>query len=279
MSIWEAIVLGIVQGTTEFVPISSSGHLILVPWLFGWSEPGLTFNVGVHIGTLAAVVIYFWRDLFAMTVALPKGIAARQPLTDPMSFLAVIIIIGSIPAALVGLTLGDRIEEFFHSGAGGNLAIGLIAVALMLVAVMMFLGERLAEHRRPMEEIRVRDGIIIGIAQSVALFPGVSRSGSTITAGLFLGFRRETAARFSFLLGIPAVVGASAIEVRRFLTNGLADGETSVLAVGIITSGVVGYLSIAFLLRFLARHSTAVFILYRIAFGALVLALLAFGLR
>jgi undecaprenyl-diphosphatase len=279
VSIWEAIVLGIVQGITEFLPISSSGHLILVPWLFGWDEPGLTFSVGVHIGTLAAVIIYFWRDLFGMALALPRGIAARQPLRDPMSFLAIIIIVGSIPAAVVGLTLGDRIEAFFHAGEGGTLAIGLISLALILVAMLMLLGERLADHRRPMEEIRFRDGIIVGLAQSVALFPGVSRSGSTITAGLFLGFRRETAARFSFLLGIPAVVGAAAIEVRHAVTNGLADGETLVLAIGILTSGVVGYASIAFLLRFLVRHSTAVFILYRIVFGLLILSLLAFGFR
>jgi undecaprenyl-diphosphatase len=279
VSIWEAIVLGIVQGITEFLPISSSGHLILVPWLFGWSEPGLTFNVGVHIGTLTAVVIYFWRDLFAMAVALPKGIVERKPLADPMSFLAIIIIVGSIPAAVVGLTMADRIEEFFHSGDGGNLAIALIAIALIVVALLMLLGERIADHRRTLEDIGWRDGILIGLAQSVALFPGVSRSGSTITAGLLLGFRRETAARFSFLLGIPAVVGASAFELQRFISSGWEDGELLVFTVGILTSGIVGYLSIAFLLQYLARHSTAIFIVYRIAFALLILSLIAIGFR
>jgi undecaprenyl-diphosphatase len=279
VSIWEAIVLGIVQGITEFLPISSSGHLILVPWLFGWTEPGLTFNVGVHIGTLAAVVIYFWRDLFGMAVALPRGIIARQPMRDPKSYLATIIILGSIPAAIVGLTLGDRIEAFFHSGDGGRLAIVLIACALIVVGVMMAIAERRAVHHRTIEDIRGRDGLLIGLAQALALFPGVSRSGSTITAGLFLGLRREAAARFSFLLGVPAVVGAAAFEVRNLVTNGLSDGEATVFVAGILTSGIVGYISIAFLLRFLVSHTTMIFTVYRVLFGVLVLSLLATGLR
>lgn len=279
MSIWEAIVLGIVQGTTEFLPISSSGHLILVPWLFGWDEPGLTFNVGVHIGTLAAVIVYFWRDLFGMAVALPKGIVARQPLRDPMSFLAIIIIVGSIPAAIVGFTLADRIEEFFHSGEGGDLAIVLIAVALILLGLLMAMAERRANHRRTIDDISPRDGLLVGMAQALALFPGVSRSGSTITAGLFLGFRREAAARFSFLLGVPAIVGAAVFEVRNLIDNGLTGSEAQVFAAGIITSGIVGYMAIAFMLRFLVSHTTRIFILYRLVFGLLVLGLLATGLR
>lgn len=278
MSIWEAILLGIIQGITEFLPISSSGHLILVPWLLGWDEPGLLFNVGVHVGTLMAVVIYFWRDLFAMAVALPRGILNRKPLAEPMSFLAIVIILGSVPAAIVGLTLGDRIDDFFHTGDGGNLAIVLIAGALMLVGVLMAVAERVADRNRGIEDIRFRDGFLIGLAQALALFPGVSRSGSTITAGLFLGLRRESAARFSFLLGVPAVVGAAAFELRSLLDNGLGD-QTSVFIAGIVTSAIVGYLSIAFLLRFLVRNSTAIFTIYRVAFGLLVLGLLVAGVR
>lgn len=279
MSVWEAIVLGIVQGITEFLPISSSGHLILLPWLFGWDEPGLMFNVGVHIGTLAAVVIYFRRDLFAMTLALPRGIVNRDPLRDPMSFLAVIIIIGSIPAAIVALTLGGRIESFFHTGEGGTLAIVVIACLLMAVGLLMALAERVADQRRPIESISTRDGVMIGVAQALALFPGVSRSGSTITAGLFLGLRREAAARFSFLLGVPAVVGAAVFELRTLLDEGLAADERLVFAAGIVTSGIVGYVSIAFLLRFLVRHTTAIFVVYRVAFGLLVLSMVAAGVR
>lgn len=278
MSIWEAILLGIIQGITEFLPISSSGHLILVPWLLGWDEPGLLFNVGVHVGTLMAVVIYFWRDLFAMAVALPQGILKGKPLAEPMSFLAVVIILGSVPAAIVGFTLGDTIDEFFHTGSGGDLAIVLIAGALMLVGVLMAVAERVADRSRGIEDIRVQDGVLIGLAQALALFPGVSRSGSTITAGLFLGLRRESAARFSFLLGVPAVVGAATFELRNLLDNGLGN-QTSVFIAGIVTSAIVGYLSIAFLLRFLVRNSTAIFTIYRVAFGLLVLGLLVAGVR
>jgi undecaprenyl-diphosphatase len=279
VSIWEAIVLGIVQGITEFLPISSSGHLILVPWLFGWDKPGLTFNVGVHIGTFAAVIIFFRRDLFSMAVALPKGIINREPFRDPMSLLAIIIILGSIPAAIVGLLMADQIEAFFHSGDGGNLAIVLIACALIAVGLLMYVAERRAVHHRTIEDVGMRDGLIIGLAQALALIPGVSRSGSTITAGLFLGLRREAAARFSFLLGVPAVLGAAVIEVRNLLVNGLADGEAAVFAAGILTSLAVGYISIAFLLRFLVSHTTMIFIIYRVLFGILVLSLLATGLR
>ena len=279
MSIWEAIVLGIVQGTTEFLPISSSGHLILVPWLFGWEEPGLTFSVGVHIGTLMAVIIYFWRDLFSMAVALPKGIVTGQPLRDPKSFLAIIIILGTIPAVIVGLTLEDTIADFFHSGEGGDRALVLLAIALMLLGLMLALAERVAVHRRPIEDVTLRDGLLIGMAQALALFPGVSRSGSTITAGLFLGFRREAAARFSFLIGVPAIVGAAVLEIRNLINNGLSSDEAQVFATGIITSGIVGYIAIAFMLRFLVSHTTRIFILYRLLLGLLVLGLLATGLR
>ncbi len=279
MSVWEAILLGVVQGITEFLPISSSGHLILVPWLLGWGEPGLMFSVGVHLGTLAAVIIYFRRDLFSMALALPKGVASGQPLRDPTSRLALIIVVGSIPAAIVGLTAGTALEDFFHAGGGGNLAIALVAVMLIVVALALGWAERVANHRRPIDDITMKDGVLIGLAQALALFPGVSRSGGTITAGLFLGFRREAAARFSFLLGVPAVLGAGLFEVRNLIDNGLAGGELPVFAAGILTSAIVGYLSIAFLLRFLVRHSTLIFIVYRIAFGLLVLSLLALGFR
>ena len=278
MSVWEAILLGVVQGITEFLPISSSGHLILLPWLFGWDEPGLMFNVGVHLGTLSAVMIYFWRDLCGMAIALPRGIMSGQPFRDPLSRLALIIIAGSVPAAIVGFTASDALDEFFHSGGGGDLAIALVALMLIAVGLVLWFAERRANHHRAIDCVTTKDGVIIGLAQALALFPGVSRSGGTITAGLLLGFRREAAARFSFLLGVPAVLGAGMIEVRHLMDNGLADGQLPVFAAGIITSAVVGYLSIAFLLRFLVRHTTLSFIAYRIALGLLVLSLIAFGI-
>lgn len=279
MSVWEAILLGVVQGTTEFLPISSSGHLILVPWLLGWDDPGLTFSVGVHLGTLSAVMIYFWRDLLAMALALPKGLATGKPTRDPMSLLALIIIVGSIPAAIVGFTVADLLDEFFHSGGGGDLAIVLVALMLMAVGLVLWQAEKVATHRRAIDDISIKDGVLIGLAQALALFPGVSRSGSTITAGLFLGLRREAAARFSFLLGVPAVLGAGIIEVWNLIENGVGDGELPVLAAGMLTSAIVGYASIAFLLRFLVGNSTRIFIAYRLAFGLLVLLLLAVGFR
>lgn len=279
MTVFEAIVLGIVQGTTEFLPISSSAHLIIVPWLFGWDDPGLTFNVGVHIGTLAAVLLYFRRDLFAMTVALPRGLITGQPLGDPMSRLALVIILGSVPAAVIGLSGAGFIEDYFHDRGGGDTAMIITGLMLILVGILFAVGERVGRQRDNVETIGLRNGLLIGIAQATALIPGVSRSGSTITAGLFLGLRRDAAARFSFLLGIPAVVGASAFEVRRYLGNGLDDGQNLVFAIGILTSGVVGYLSIAFLLRFLQRYSLSTFILYRVSLGILIISLVVLGIR
>lgn len=279
MTIFEAIVLGIVQGTTEFLPISSSAHLIVVPWLFGWDEPGLTFNVGVHIGTFAAVLLYFRRDLIAMALALPRGLISGKPLADPMSRLALVIILGSVPAAVIGLLAADFIEDFFHGGGGGDTAMVIIGVLLILVGILFAVGERIGRQREDIEAIGLGKGLIIGVAQATALLPGVSRSGSTITAGLFLGLRRDAAARFSFLLGIPAVFGASLFEVRNYLENDMADGQNLVFAIGILTSAVVGYLSIAFLLRFLQRYSLSTFILYRVSLGLLIFSLVALGIR
>jgi undecaprenyl-diphosphatase len=279
MTTWHAIVLGIVQGLTEFLPISSSGHLIIVPWLLGWDESGLTFDVALHLGTLTAVVAYFWRDLVGMAIALPRGIVQRRPLGDPMSRLALIIIIGSIPAAIFGAIFNDQVDSYFHSGGGGNRAIVEIALLLIALGFVLLLAERLALHRRSMKQIDARDGLFIGAAQALALLPGVSRSGSTITAGLFAGLQREAAARFSFLLGVPAIVGAGLLEARKLMDAGLPDDERKHFIVGVVTAAIVGYLTIAFLLRYLHRNSTMVFVIYRFAVGALILSLVVSGFR
>jgi undecaprenyl-diphosphatase len=273
----ESIILGLVQGISEFLPISSSAHIIVVPWFFGWNEPGLTFNVAVHMGTLLAVLLFFRSDILAMAMALPRGIAAGQPLADPMSRMALIILIGSIPAGIIGFTLGDRIEGLFHGGGNSSLAMIVIALMLIVVGLLMLAVERKLPQHREFEGIGWRDGVVIGLAQAVALIPGTSRSGSTITAGMILGLRKEVAARFSFLLGIPAVAGAGMLEASRLAERGLSADERLPFIVGGLTALVVGYVSIAFLLRFLQTNSVLLFTVYRCGLGVVMLVLIAGG--
>jgi undecaprenyl-diphosphatase len=273
----ESIILGIVQGITEFLPISSSAHIIVVPWFFGWGEPGLTFNVAVHMGTLLAVLLFFRSDIMAMAFALPKGIAAGKPLADPMSRMALIILVGSIPAGTVGFLLGDRIEDLFHTGGNGNNALIIVALMLIFVGLLMLVVERMLPQHREFDRIGWRDGIVIGIAQAVALIPGTSRSGSTITAGMILGLRKEVAARFSFLLGIPAVTGAGLLEASRLADRGIPADERLPFIVGAVTAAVVGYASIAFLLKFLQTNSVLAFTIYRCGLGVLMLVLILGG--
>jgi len=273
VGVLEAILLGVLQGLTEFLPISSSAHLLIVPWLFDWPEPGLAFNVALHLGTLAAVVTYFWRDLLAMAAGLLRGLKTRRWTADPDARLALIIAIGSIPAAVAGFLGSDALDAYFHSGGGGDRAIMVSALLLIGLGLLLALAEWLARHRRDLSDVTAWDGIVVGLAQALALLPGVSRSGSTITAGLFLGLRRDAAARFSFLLGVPAVAGAGLLEGIDLLRAGLPAEERLIFAAGTISAAVVGYLAIAFLLRFLQRHSALVFVWYRLVLGTAVLAL------
>jgi undecaprenyl-diphosphatase len=277
LDIIESIILGIVQGISEFLPISSSAHIIIVPWFFGWGEPGLMFNVAVHMGTLLAVLLFFRTDILAMAMALPKGIATGKPLADPMSRMALIILVGSIPAGLIGFTLGGQIEDMFHTGGNGRLALTIIALMLIVVGLLMLLVERRLPQHREFERITWRDGIVIGIAQAVALIPGTSRSGSTITAGMILGLRKEVAARFSFLLGVPAVTGAGVLEAMNLAERGLSADERLPFIFGAGASLVVGYISIAFLLKFLQSNSVIVFTVYRCGLGVVMLVLIAGG--
>ena len=279
MSIWHAIVLGILQGLTEFLPISSSAHLIIVPWLFGWKESGLQFDVALHMGTLVAVLIYFWRDLLDMVLAVPPGIKSRRPFENPKSRLAWIIVVGSIPAAIVGLLFNDRIDNYFHQATGSNRAIALVALLMIGLALILLVAERTARHTRPMEDLGWKSGLFIGCAQALALLPGVSRSGSTITAGLMTGLKRDSAARFSFLLGVPAIVGAGALETKKVMDAGLSGNQLTTFIVGAVTSAIVGYMAIAFLLAFLRSNSTFAFIVYRIIFGVTILSLVLGGFR
>ncbi len=296
MSLLEAVVLGIVQGLTEFLPISSSAHLIVVPWLLGWEQPGLQFDAALHLGTLVAVFAYFWRDLLGMALALPRAVTrapmllrdpgpgwARAGRTDPtpdhQARLALLIAVGTVPGLLAGLASQGAIEGFFHSEAHRTRAIVVIAVLLAALGLLLWVADRTASHQRNIHHLTWRDALIIGLAQATALLPGVSRSGSTLTAGLFQGMHRADAARFSFLLGTPLVLAAASKAVLDALEAGMSGSEARAFVAGGLAAGLVGFASIWGLLRFLQRSSTLVFIVYRLLLAAGLLALAAGGFR
>lgn len=296
MSLLEAIVLGLVQGLTDFLPISSSAHLIVVPWLLGWEEPGLAFDAALHIGTLAAVFAYFWRDLLAMLAALPRALARplallRDP--DPIrrrdgaagghadARLALLIAVGTVPGLVAGVVGQGAIEAFYHP-AGGETprrAIVALAVATTLLGALLWVADRSAAHQRRMAHLTWRDAVAIGLAQATALIPGVSRSGATITAGLFQGLHRADAARFSFLLSVPITVAAAGKGLLDLLQANPSGDELRVIVAGVLVSGLAGFGAIWGLLRFLQRASMRVFVVYRFGLGLLLLLLVASGFR
>jgi undecaprenyl-diphosphatase len=267
VSVLEAIILGITQGLTEFLPISSTAHLRIVPAFAGWEDPGAAFTAVVQLGTMAAVLLYFRTDLVRIAHAWLRSLRDREARRELDARLGWYIVIGTIPIGIFGLIFKDQIEN-------GARDLYLIGSALIVLGLVLLAAERVARHDRPLERITTRDGVIIGFAQALALVPGVSRSGSTLTAGLFLGFDRPSAARFSFLLSVPAVVLSGLFEFASILSEG-KDTQVGLgaLAVATLLAFVVGYASIAFLLRFLAHHSTIVFVVYRVALGVIVLIL------
>lgn len=278
MSLLEALILGIVQGLTEFLPISSSGHLRIVPALLGWEDPGAAFTAVIQIGTLAAVLAYFRQDISRIGRAWFQGLldpSTRSTLDSRMGWM---MIVGTVPIVVCGLLFKDQIETSLRS-------LYVVAGSLIGLAVVLALAEMLVRVRagrglpaKGMADVTWSDAIVTGLAQALALVPGSSRSGVTITAGLFAGMSRETAARFSFLLSLPSVLAAGVYQLykaRESLFGSQADA--SALAVATVASAIVGYLSIALLLRYLKTHTTAVFILYRLALGGLLLWWLASG--
>jgi undecaprenyl-diphosphatase len=293
MSLLEAIVLGVIQGVTEFLPISSSGHLIIARWLFGWEEPSLAFDASLHLGTLIAVTVYFWRDLLAMLLAAPAALAnpgrlLRDPdsawlrtasPTDQQGRLALLIAIASVPALLTGFFGQEALDALFRSDDHQNRAVAIIAVLLILVGLLMLAAERTAAHQRSLKHLTWRDVVSIGFAQATALLPGVSRSGATITSGLFQGLNRTDAARFSFLLGVPLILAAGAKALLDAAREGISGAEALDLLVGTTTSAVVGFLAIGWLLRYLQRASTLAFVVYRIVLGLTLLVMVATGAR
>jgi undecaprenyl-diphosphatase len=271
MSLLEAVVLGALQGITEFLPISSSAHLVFVPWLFGWKDPGLAFDVALHIGTLAAVLAFFAPDWLQIGKGCIEALRARD-MRSPEARIGLGLVLGTLPAGIAGLLFEHHIDEVFHSAEPAvrrhaNLA---IAMALGGVAILLWIADRNGTHRRGIDRTRPLDLVLIGIAQAAALIPGVSRSGATITAALFREFDRETAARLSFLLSAPIMLGAGAKKGLDLVTGKVPLGDPLPFAIGFLVSGVVGFLCIRFLLRWLQSHSTLVFVWYRIALGLLL---------
>lgn len=267
MSLLEAVVLGLVQGVTEFLPISSSAHLRIVPALAGWDDPGAEFTAVIQLGTMAAVLIYFRRDLLQIVSAWLRELRGSRRTRSHEANLGWLIILGTGPIVVFGFVFRDQIE----SGARDLYVIGS---ALILFSVVMLLAERAASQRRTLTQLNRRDGIFIGVAQALALIPGVSRSGATISAGLFRGFDRVAAARFSFLLSVPAVVLSGLFELGDVGADGASVAPTVIATIVAFASG---YAAIAWLLRFLASHSLRVFVAYRIPLGAVVLGLAATG--
>jgi undecaprenyl-diphosphatase len=266
----QAIVLGIVQGLTEFIPVSSSAHLVIVPWLLGWEHQSLLFDTVLHWGTLISILAVFWRNLWAIFVA-TLGSLARRSLADPNARLGWYIVVGSIPAAVTGFLFKDFFEGLF----GSPLAVGCF---LLVTAALLTISELIARRRRPTKDLTMMSwgqAIFIGLAQAVALAPGISRSGSTMAAGLSTGLRREEAARFSFLLGSPIFFGAALLQLIDSLETDTAEvvAQLPELIIGMVVSAVVGYLAITGLLNYLRSRSLYVFAVYCLVVGLLVIGL------
>lgn len=261
-----------VQGLTEFLPISSSAHLILVPWLLGWPEfeDKLAFDAALHLGTILALITYFWRDWLDLAGALMRGLRDPTARRDPKWRLAWFVLLGSIPASVAGLALEPTIEGLLREPRP-------VAILLILFGLLMLMADRQASKRHGIREVGTWDALIIGLAQVLALAPGVSRSGITITAGLFVGLNRAAAARFSFLLSTPVTLAAALFSLPKMFEPDDTPAEIGIFLVGVISAGLCGFLAIGFLLRYLRENSLATFVWYRLLLGLLVLGLSAAG--
>lgn len=262
-----AAILGIVQGLTEFLPISSSAHLIVIPRLLGWNDPFIdstAFDVMLHLGTLAALLVYFRDDLVRLLGAWLGSIRDRRLDGDPDRRLAWLLVVSVIPAAILGAALESFFDQAFREHYQW------IAIFALVGAAFLWLGERRKGTARTLDQMQLRDAVTIGAAQAVALFPGISRSGITIATGMLLGLGREAAARFSFLMAVPVIAGAGVWKARTLVGAGLNGAEIGQLIVGVVTSAIFGFIAIAALLRFLRTNPTTVFVVYRIAFAAVI---------
>jgi len=275
MSIFQSIILGVLQGLGEFLPISSTAHLILAPWFFGWSDPGLSFDVALHLGTLIAVVAFFWKDWliifqlafrqlldFFLEIFYPSRSNQRKIIESQYpSQLLWLLALASVPGAIFGILLNDKAEEAFRSPI-------LIAFTLSVVGVIIFLADKYVLNRKELKAVTFWDALWIGLSQAVAIIPGVSRSGATMGAGLLLGLSREQAARFSFLLSTPIIFGAAIVKVPHLLKAGI----DMPIIFGILASAITGYLAIKYMLRFIQKVGYGPFLCYRLALALVVVA-------
>jgi undecaprenyl-diphosphatase len=254
-SVLQAIVLGIVQGLTEFLPVSSSAHLILVPWLLKWQEdPGLAFDVVLHLGTLLALVIFYWREWLEMVLSLANGDRVRRRLLF-------LLIAASVPGAIIGVLLEKQAETIFRSPI-------LISVTLATLGLILWAADAFGSKKRKIDDLTFVDALLIGLSQALAIIPGVSRSGATITTARFLGIDRPDAANFSFLMATPIIAGAGLLEARKFLHSGL----TAQLGWGFAASAVFGLIAIVWLLSYVRTHTYRPFAIYRILLAVVVVA-------
>ncbi len=275
----EAIILGIVQGATEFIPISSSAHLIIIPWLFGWTDPALTslsFDVALHLGTLVAVLAFFARDWLSLIRSFFLSLFERRISGDPNRKLAWLIVIGTIPGGIAGVLFESKIEALFHQPGVPIAPVAMVIMAgiIAVFGVLLLLADHLAKHSQELGKLTLKDTSLIGLSQALAIFPGISRSGSTISSGLALGYKREVAAKFSFLLSAPIIAGAGLKSLWEIYSS-LRIGEISrtdliLFPVGIIVAAISGFLCIRYLLKYLQQHNMNIFVYYRWGLAILI---------
>lgn len=274
VSLVEALTLGVVQGLTEFLPISSTAHLRVVPALCHWQDPGAAYSAVIQLGSVVAVLAYFFKDLVSIATGALAAIKNKDYGDRDLRMVGAIIV-GTIPICVIGLLLKPLLEQ----DGGPFRSINVIACASIVMGLLLVVAEKFAKHVRTLDDITGKDGALVGLAQAIALIPGCSRSGSTLTMAMLLGLKRAEAARFSFLLGIPAVTLAGLLELYHMAKDGLG-GDTGMtsLAVGLVSSTVVSYLSIAWLIRYLQQHNTWIFVGYRLIFGVSLLIMSMNGL-
>nr|WP_017300162.1 undecaprenyl-diphosphate phosphatase [Nodosilinea nodulosa] len=273
MNLFQAIVIGIVQGLTEFLPISSTAHVKMVPVALGWGDPGVAFTAVIQLGSIAAIIWYFWDDLRQVTMGtIRAAMTANYGSSDFRMGMG--ILLGTLPILVGGLLIKVFIPDFDNSPLRSSETIAIVSIGM---ALLLAIAELVGTRKRTYESLSLKDGVLMGLGQTLALIPGVSRSGSTLTTGLFMGLERATAARFSFLLGVPAITLAGLVELKGFFDGSMGAVNLVSLMAGLAAALVSSYLAIFWLLRFLKQHSTWVFVWYRLAFGAAILLALATG--
>ncbi len=270
MQLVEAVVLGLVQGLTEFLPISSTAHLRVVPALLGWQDPGAAYSAVIQLGSVCAVFTYFWKDLWSLLTGALGALQKKDTSAQEVRILGGILL-GTLPICILGLALKKLLEQ----GDGPFPSLYVIGTASIVMRLLLLVAEFAGKRKRGLESIGALDGLLVGLGQALALIPGCSRSGSTLTVALLLNMKREDAARFSFLLGLPAITLAGLLELKELVDSGVGNLDLTPLLVGLVVSTIVSYAAIAWLIKFLQNHSTTVFICYRMIFGITVIALAA----